>query len=446
MDELTERAEIYATQAHERINHRRKYSNQPYQEHLRAVAGLVADVTDDPEMVAAAWLHDTVEDTSATLGQIEQEFGVSVAGLVAELTDVSKPSDGNRAVRKKIDRDHLALASARAQTVKLADLIDKCTDITQHDTRFAKVYLAEMEALLEVLQQADGRLLKRAYKVHAQSVERLKNAGPDKQRVETAFSSEEPFTGVSESQFRRMFTEIFTARDIAEPLLSFDHDKPSHEIHAVLVEHQDDVASIRVNGSVEGYVRQADLADGGCRENLRRFAVNQVVTGSSTLADVIHVLTRNDYCFVALLGEVVGVICRDDINKPMVRMWLFGIITMIEMTLVDLIKRHFPDDSWQDRVSEGRLKMAHRFREERMRRNQHCGLVDCLQFSDKGYILIGYPPTLEELGFESRRSARRVVADIESLRNNLAHAQDIVTHDWVQIARMTQRMQEISEG
>jgi len=119
---------------------------------------------------------------------------------------------------------------------------------------------------------------------------------------------------------------------------------------------------------------------------------------------------------------------------------------MIEMTLVDLINRHFPDDSWQDRISEGRLKMAHRFQDERRRRNQHCGLVDCLQFSDKGYILIGYPPTLNELGFESRRSGRRVVADIESLRNNLAHAQDIVTHDWVQIARMTQRMQEISEG
>jgi len=316
MSDLEERAVAYATQAHERINHRRKYSNQPYQEHLRAVAELVAGMTDDPEMVAAAWLHDTVEDTPATLGQIEQEFGVSVASLVEELTDVSKPSDGNRAARKKIDRDHLALASARAQTIKLADLIDNCTDITQHDPRFAKVYLAEMAVLLEVLQQADNRLLQRAYKVHAQSVERLKKVGSEKERVGPVFSSEEPFTGVSESQFRRMFSEIFTARDIAGPLLSFDHDKSGHEIYAVLAEHQDDVASIRASGSVEGYVRQVDLSDGGgCRENLRRFTVNQVVTGSSTLADVIHVLTRHDYCFVALLGEVVGVICRDELSR-----------------------------------------------------------------------------------------------------------------------------------
>ena len=48
-----------------------------------------------------------------------------MAYLVDCLTDVSKPSDGNRAVRKEIDRQHLAKASPKAKTIKLADLIDK---------------------------------------------------------------------------------------------------------------------------------------------------------------------------------------------------------------------------------------------------------------------------------------------------------------------------------
>ena len=155
MSDLVERARAYATRAHKRIEHRRKYSNQPYEVHLEAVAKLVASVSDDAETIAAAWLHDTVEDTPATLGDIEAQFGAAVAELVEELTDVSKPGDGNRALRKDIDRQHLAQASARAKTVKLADLIDNCSDITRHDPRFARIYLAEMGALLEVLKEGD---------------------------------------------------------------------------------------------------------------------------------------------------------------------------------------------------------------------------------------------------------------------------------------------------
>lgn len=72
MNDLIARARQFATEAHERIDQRRKYTNQPYQEHLKSVAGLVAGVTDDPEVIAVAWLHDTLEDTPATFGDIER--------------------------------------------------------------------------------------------------------------------------------------------------------------------------------------------------------------------------------------------------------------------------------------------------------------------------------------------------------------------------------------
>ena len=81
---------------------------------------------------------------------------------------------------------------------------------------------------------------------------------------------------------------------------------------------------------------------------------------------------------------------------------------------------------------------------ERQRRNQHCSLIDCLQMSDKARITIEHPRLLEAFGFDSKRTAKRVVKSLESLRNNLSHAQDIVTHDWAQIARMAQRLQEYS--
>ena len=171
--DLVDRARIYATEAHQRINHRRKYNNEPYHVHLSAVAKLVASVTDDKELIAAAWLHDTVEDTQATLEDIEETFGMPVAELVEELTDISKPGDGNRATRKRIDRLHLSQASKRAKTVKLADLIDNCKDIIRHDPRFAQIYLEEMNELLDVLADGNPQLFKRAERIHAKSVEKL---------------------------------------------------------------------------------------------------------------------------------------------------------------------------------------------------------------------------------------------------------------------------------
>ena len=159
MHELVDRSRRYATEAHSRINHRRKYSFEPYDVHLKDVAGIVATVTDDPETLAAAWLHDVVEDTPASFLDIEREFGPALAALVEELTDVSRPADGNRATRKAMDRAHLAGASSRAKTVKLADLIDNCRDICRQDPEFARVFLTEMASLLEVLGDGDQRLV-----------------------------------------------------------------------------------------------------------------------------------------------------------------------------------------------------------------------------------------------------------------------------------------------
>lgn len=136
----------------------RKYTGLPYATHPIAVSKLVETVTDNPYMIAAALLHDTVEDTDATLEQIEKEFGPIVCELVENLTDVSKPEDGNRAVRKNIDLEHTALALPAAKTIKLADLIDNAHSIVSRDPKFAAVYMVEKQALLEVLKEGDQRL------------------------------------------------------------------------------------------------------------------------------------------------------------------------------------------------------------------------------------------------------------------------------------------------
>lgn len=162
---LVARAAQFAKEAHASVGQLRKYTLEPYIVHPARVARMVKKYGGDPEMVAAAWLHDTVEDTPVTLGDIGREFGLEVRELVFYLTDISKPSDGNRIYRKGLDRAHIGSATGRAQTIKLADLIDNTKDIVAHDVEFAVTYLKEKRLILPVLLKGDKRLRKLAWEI-----------------------------------------------------------------------------------------------------------------------------------------------------------------------------------------------------------------------------------------------------------------------------------------
>jgi len=95
---------------------------EPYVNHLIEVAQLVSNALSEPDtnLIVAALLHDTIEDTSTTKEELIERFGTDVADLVAELTDdKSLP----RQERKRLQIESAPKISARAQTVKLADKI-----------------------------------------------------------------------------------------------------------------------------------------------------------------------------------------------------------------------------------------------------------------------------------------------------------------------------------
>lgn len=109
--------------AEKHAQQKRKGENaEPYFNHLLEVAELIAVSSRDldVELMMAAFLHDTVEDTGITLQELEQRFGKDVAALVAEVTDdKSLPKE----TRKQLQVQHTPEKSPRAQTLKLADKI-----------------------------------------------------------------------------------------------------------------------------------------------------------------------------------------------------------------------------------------------------------------------------------------------------------------------------------
>lgn len=157
---LVAKALEFATYAHGSINHVRKYSGEPYINHPIEVMGIVKSVPHTDEMLAAALLHDTIEDTAVTLDDLKREFGNDVAAMVLELTD--QCHDGNRATRKAAEAARLATISTDAQTVKLADFISNTQSIVTNDPGFAKVYLREKLQVLTNMTKGDRKLYDRA--------------------------------------------------------------------------------------------------------------------------------------------------------------------------------------------------------------------------------------------------------------------------------------------
>ncbi len=442
MNDLISRARFFATEAHGRINHLRKYTGQPYQVHLKAVAQRVSTVTDDEEVIAAAWLHDTVEDTPATFEDIEREFGSRVRQLVAELTDVSRSSDGNRAARKQIDRQHLQQACPEAKSVKLADLIDNCVDICRNDERFGRVFLQEMAQLLPFLKEGDQRLYSKAVKLVDKWSARwnLTNSTDEEESIALVPKSTRELFG--NQRINRMFVELFSALDIAEPLLSFDTTDSMQMLLQELNAAGVVVAGIRQAGVVNHYVFLGE-SGGTDRTSLLTsdFSPHQIVSQNTSLSEVIGILSQHKYCFVRVLEQITAVITREDIQKPVVRMWLFGMVTMTEMYLLSKLKQEQGDSINLDAIAPARLDKARALQTERSRRGQHCDIIDCLQFSDKAILLLSKGENLQDFGFKSKAEAKKVIKELESLRNNLAHSQDFVAYDWPQIVRMTHRVE-----
>lgn len=162
MIDIVERARIFATAAHAAVGQVRKYTNEPYIVHPAAVVEIVRSVPHDDEMLAAAWLHDVVEDTKVSFGDIGDEFGSDVMDLVDELTCPPRPVGTNRAEKLKTDLVWLYRASDRAQTIKLADIIENTASVYERDPRFAVTYLREKDAQLSVLVGGNPDLLQRA--------------------------------------------------------------------------------------------------------------------------------------------------------------------------------------------------------------------------------------------------------------------------------------------
>jgi hypothetical protein len=223
-------------------------------------------------------------------------------------------------------------------------------------------------------------------------------------------------------RMQKLLKEGFKAIDIARQILFYE------TLPTILPKNEEYVAILK-DGKVTSFLEvstgvQSEFTDENC------------LTQNSSLVDAILKLITEKVIFIKTLGGVVAYVTKNDLQKPPVRMWLFGTLTIIETFYTRAIAGFFPDDSWVDLVSASRLKKAKEIQAERIRRGAlPPSLLDCLQYGDKLGIVSRSDEMRAYYKVDGTKTyMRNLVKQTEVLRNSLAHSQPIEDLEIVFIA------------
>ena len=229
--------------------------------------------------------------------------------------------------------------------------------------------------------------------------------------------------GTTFREIQGLFINQITTKHIYEPLYSTDLGSEPLEVLRDLNYYDFDVVGvINEKKEVVGYIRKNQLSEGPLSDLVNRFDLASIVTDSTPISNLIQLLANKDYVFVMHGNSIDGIVTLADINKPIVRLYLFSIISLFEMHLNYWITHHHSNNSWKELINDGRIAQAETIFSERQGANSALSLLDCLQFCDKRDILFDTKKYMEEFQF-SKSKFKTLVSNVEKIRNELAHSQ-----------------------
>lgn len=233
--------------------------------------------------------------------------------------------------------------------------------------------------------------------------------------------------GTRFSSLKKIFVDNVTAKSIFEPLSCCPASSKAEDAKHALKVREFDVAGVKetASGGVIGFVETADLDGGEIRKYVKAIGPDLLISDSTPIADIFTALTSRDFAFVLYGKDIVGIITKADINKPPVRIYLFGMTSLFEMHLNAWIGHFFRDSSWESKVPNSRIKVARDMYEERKQKNQDLSLLECLQLCDKRDLLRTSNSFIKEFG-TSKTKFDAFVKQVEKIRNDLAHSQNSI--------------------
>lgn len=224
-----------------------------------------------------------------------------------------------------------------------------------------------------------------------------------------------------------IFVDKITLTLIFEPILCCkENDEASNARYALEKRDFDITAVVNDQGIVIGQVRKDALTDGFVKQFMEKIDESCLISEDVPIVDLLTLLENDPYKYVTSKGHITGIVTRADLNKPLPRTYLFGIVSLVEMHMTYWISAYFPDDSWTEKLKENRLKQARDVHAQRQSSNDAISLLECIQLCDKKTILMSNDDFLSTFSFESKKRFKIFMEAIERIRNEIAHNQNSI--------------------
>jgi len=231
--------------------------------------------------------------------------------------------------------------------------------------------------------------------------------------------------GTRLSELRSMLGAQIGARAILEPIQCCPVDAPAAEMRELLGQRGFDLAGVmnEPKGPVVGFVIARELSDGTVRKHQKPLNAEHLISVDTPIADLLGVLRAKERAFILIGPQVKGIVTLADLNKPPVRVYLFGLVSLLEMHLRFWIRTAYGDGSWKELLKPKRMENANKLQSERQKLNQQIDLLNCVQVCDLNDLLLGNEKLRKQLGVESKGKGEKLLRESEKLRDRLAHSQ-----------------------
>jgi hypothetical protein len=232
------------------------------------------------------------------------------------------------------------------------------------------------------------------------------------------------------SRIRSIFEDNIPVKIISEEIFSLPEGAFQTEIKEIMDKENFDIIGAKsTNGTLVGFYHRNDLNGDNPIPKPLTFIHDHIILDSASILTAFKLLNDYEYLFLLEGNKICRLITRSDLDKIPVRLWLFGIISILEMQLKTKIALEFPYEEWQGLLKEKRLQDARKLFNEKKKHNEETELLQCLQLCDLKDIIIKTPSL--KLIFSENFSTKKldhIFKKITEIRNYLAHAQNITTN------------------
>lgn len=227
--------------------------------------------------------------------------------------------------------------------------------------------------------------------------------------------------GSNEAAFRRLIETGITVGSVSETIYCVDESDIGDSLWSYLRGRGYDRCGVCQNDRIIGYVERPDVSSGG--EKVLNMSVHQLIAETTPLWQAMARLAESRWLFVLTPEGPNGIVTVADLAKQPARLLMFGVISLLEMTMLALIRREYKDNSWEDYLKLSRVTKAQELLTQRRNKGQEIDLVDCLQWCDKATICASTKGVLECWNMGDTKECKQFLNQGQELRDLIAHAQ-----------------------